>query len=78
MSSLKEKLDLDEILSILIPMCVAGIYLMWSFYTTHPFWDPEVSFIHIDGNITYLVLAIIFTIAAPALFVWLWFRKKKA
>jgi hypothetical protein len=46
MSSLKEKLDIDEILSILIGLSIAGTFLMWFFYTTFPFWDPEVSLIH--------------------------------
>jgi hypothetical protein len=77
MSSLKEKLDIDEILSILIGLSIAGTFLMWFFYTTFPFWDPEVSLIHTDGNILYLILAILFTVLSPVLFVLLWLRKKK-
>lgn len=77
MSSLKEKFNLDELLSILISLSLAGMFLMWFFYTTFPFWDPEVSLIHTDGDILYLSLAIVFTILAPALFVLLWLRKRK-
>jgi hypothetical protein len=77
MSSLKKKFDLDEFLSILISLSLAGMFLMWFFYTTFPFWDPEVSLIHTDGNILYLILAIVFTILPPVLFVLLWLRKKK-
>jgi hypothetical protein len=77
MSSLKEKFDLDELLSILIGLSLAGMFLMWCFYTTFPFWDPEVSLIHTDGDILYLVLAIVFTILPPVFFVLLWLRKKK-
>ncbi|MFX0074362.1 MAG: hypothetical protein ACFE96_02895 [Candidatus Hermodarchaeota archaeon] len=78
MSSLKEKFDLDEFLSILISLSLAGMFLMWFFYTTFPFWDPEVSPIHTDGNVLYLILAIVFTILPPVFFVLLWLRKKKA
>jgi len=80
MTSLKEKFDLEELISILIGICLAGTILMWFFYTTFPPWippwDPE-TVVHV-GNITYLILAILFTVATPALFVLLWFRKKKA
>jgi hypothetical protein len=77
MSSLKEKFDVEEFISILISLSLAGMFLMWFFYTTFPFWDPEVSLIHTDGDILYLSLAIMFTFLAPALFVLLWFLKKK-
>ncbi len=80
MTSLKEKFDLEELISILIGMCLSGTILMWFFYTTFPPWippwDPETT-AH-GGNMTYLILAIFFTVATPALFVLLWFRKKKA
>ncbi|MHA2287908.1 MAG: hypothetical protein ACXABG_03890 [Promethearchaeota archaeon] len=78
MKSFKEKFDLDEFLSILIGLSLAGMILMWAFYTTFPFWDPEVSLIHTEGDILYLSLAIVFTILSPLIFVLLWFRKKKA
>ncbi len=69
MTSLKEKIDLEELISILIGMCLSGTILMWLFYTTFP--DHT-------ANLFYLILAILFTVATPALFVLLWFRKKKA
>ena len=80
MTSLKEKINLEELISILIGICLSGTILMWLFYTTFPQWippwDPE-TVPHV-GNILYLILAILFTVATPALFVLLWFRKKKA
>jgi hypothetical protein len=80
MTSLKEKFDLEELISILIGICLAGSILMVLFYTTFPRWippwDPETT-VHI-GNMTYLVLAILFTVATPALIVLLWFLKRKA
>ena len=69
MTSLKEKFDLEELISILIGMCLSGTILMWLFYAT--FHDHT-------ANLFYLILAILFTVATPALFVLLWFRKKKA
>jgi hypothetical protein len=80
MTSLKEKFDLEELISILIGMSLSGAILMWLFYTTFPPWippwDPD-TVVHV-GNITYLILAILFTVATPALILLLWFRKKKA
>ena len=76
--TLEKKIDLDELLSILISLSLAGTFLMWFFYTTYPFWDPEVSLIHTDGDPLFLALAIVFTILAPVFFVLLWLRKKKA
>ena len=80
MTSLKEKIDLEELISILIGICLLGTILMWFFYTTFPPWippwDPD-TVAHV-GNLTYLIIAILFTVATPALVVLLWFRKKKA
>jgi len=80
MTSLKEKFDLEELISLLIVICLAGTILMWMFYTTFPRWippwDPET--VPHEGDILYLVLAILFTVATPALVVLLRFRKKKA
>ena len=80
MTSLKEKIDLEELISILIGICLLGTILMWFFYTTFPRWippwDPD-TVAHV-GNLTYLIIAILFTVATPALVVLLWFRKKKA
>ncbi len=66
--NLKEKFDLEELLSILLGMFLAGLIIMWFFYTTFP--DH-------DANLTYLILAIIFTVLAPLDVVLIWFLKKK-
>lgn len=69
MSGILEKFNLDETLQYVMIMSIAGIILMWFFYTTFP-ESPNV--------ILYLVLAILFTVLAPLSFGYLWFRKKKA
>ena len=69
MNSFIEKFDREEVLVTLMTMSIVGLITMWMFYTR---------FLDHDATLTYLILAILFTIAAPALFVYLWFLKKKA
>lgn len=68
MSSLKDKFDIEEILYILFGMFLAGAILMWFFYTGFP---------EHDAVITYLVIAILFTVLAVVDFVLIYLRKKK-
>ncbi len=69
MSGILDKFNLDETLQYIMVMSIAGLILMWFFYTTFP-ESPNV--------VLYLVLAILFTVLAPLSFAYLWFRKKKA
>lgn len=79
MKSLKEIFDLEEIISILIGLCVAGTFLMWFFFTTFPPWIPpwDPATVPHEGNPLYLSLAIVFTVEVPALFALLWYLKRK-
>ena len=69
MSTIKGKFDLEELIVTCMMMSIAGLIIMWIFVVYYPDWGAPV---------VYLTLAIIFTILAPVLFVYLWFRKKKA
>ena len=69
MSGILEKFNVDETLQYLMIVSLAGLILMWFFYTTFP-ESPNV--------VLYLVLAILFTVLTPLSFGYLWFRKKKA
>ena len=69
MSTIKGKFDLEEFIVTCMMMSLAGLVVMWNFVSYFPD-SPDY--------ILYLILAIIFTILAPALFVYLWLRKKKA
>ncbi|NVM16075.1 MAG: hypothetical protein HWN80_00060 [Candidatus Lokiarchaeota archaeon] len=68
MSSLKEKIDIEELLAILFGMFLAGAILMWFFYTGFP---------EHAAVLTYLIIAVIFTILTVVAFVLLFLRKRK-
>jgi hypothetical protein len=69
MSMLKEKLNIDEFIYTLMMMSLGGLIIMWLFFGNFP--DHA-------ANVTYLVLAIVFTVLTPLFFVLLYLRKKKA
>jgi hypothetical protein len=68
MINIKEKINNEELLNIFLVMSICGTILMWMFY---------LSFTADVGSLTYLILAIIFTIATPAFFALLWLQRKK-
>ena len=68
MSSLKEKFDIEELLAVLFGVFLAGAVLMWFFYGGFP---------EADAVMTYLIIAILFSVLTVVMFVLIFLRKKK-